>query len=58
MPDGIIPAVTSLRNRFRPQAASIREVTAAELAAQRRAAASDPGADADEPEPVTEGARR
>ena len=55
MPDGIIPAVTSLRNRFRPQAASIREVTAAELAAQRQAR---DGADAEEREPVTEGARR
>ncbi len=31
MPDGIIPALTSLVNRFRPQAASIREMTAADL---------------------------
>jgi branched-chain amino acid transport system permease protein len=33
MPDGIIPAVTNLVNRFRPQAGSIREQSAAELAA-------------------------
>ncbi|MGH3346462.1 MAG: branched-chain amino acid ABC transporter permease [Nocardioides sp.] len=32
MPDGIIPAVTDLVKRFRPQAASIREQTQAELA--------------------------
>lgn len=31
MPDGVIPAVQSLFNRFRPQAASIREMTAEEL---------------------------
>lgn len=36
MPDGIIPALSSLFNRFRPQAASIREVSAGELAEQRR----------------------
>jgi branched-chain amino acid transport system permease protein len=35
MPDGIIPAVINLVNRFRPQAGSIREQSAAELAAQR-----------------------
>ncbi len=34
MPDGIIPALTGLVNRFRPQASSIREVTAAELQEQ------------------------
>jgi branched-chain amino acid transport system permease protein len=55
MPDGIIPAVTSLRNRFRPQAASIREVTAAELAEQRR---TETEAVDEDHEPVTEGARR
>ncbi|MEU6644747.1 branched-chain amino acid ABC transporter permease [Saccharomonospora sp. NPDC046836] len=38
MPDGIIPAARDLINRFRPQQASIREVTAAELAAQREQA--------------------
>ena len=38
MPDGIIPAVAQLINRFRPQAASIREVSAGELAEQRRTA--------------------
>ena len=32
MPDGIIPAVSSLLHRFRPQAASIREVSQADLA--------------------------
>lgn len=35
MPDGIIPAVGSLIQRFRPQQASIREVSQAELAEQR-----------------------
>ncbi|TYL45403.1 branched-chain amino acid ABC transporter permease [Nocardioides sp. BGMRC 2183] len=35
MPDGIIPGVTGLLRRFRPQASSIREVTQAELAEQR-----------------------
>ncbi|MFD1946628.1 branched-chain amino acid ABC transporter permease [Nocardioides aestuarii] len=51
MPDGIIPALTQLVRRFRPQAASIREVSQADLAEQRRAAAdgsegstADPGA--------------
>ncbi|WP_307849733.1 branched-chain amino acid ABC transporter permease [Qaidamihabitans albus] len=38
MPDGIIPALTNLVNRLRPQAASIRELSAAELAEQRREA--------------------
>ena len=55
MPDGIIPAAKSLLARFRPQAASIREVTAAELAEQRKAEAET---EAEEPQPVTEGARR
>jgi len=43
MPDGIIPAVTAGIQRFRPQAASIREESAAELAEQRarKHAASD-----------------
>ena len=31
MPDGIIPALTSFVNRFRPSASSIQELTAAEL---------------------------
>ena len=38
MPDGVIPAITSfVRRRFGPQAASIREISAAELAAERDA---------------------
>ncbi|MCI2417928.1 branched-chain amino acid ABC transporter permease [Saccharopolyspora sp. K220] len=37
MPDGIIPALTDLVNRFRPQAASIREVSQGELAEARAA---------------------
>jgi branched-chain amino acid transport system permease protein len=37
MPDGILPALSSLVNRFRPQAASIREMTAAELVERNRA---------------------
>lgn len=50
MPDGIIPAVAQLINRFRPQAASIREVSAGELAEQRRTASGStatPGTDTD-----------
>ena len=69
MPDGIIPAVTGLVRRFRPQAASIREQSQAELAEQRRtergtstdggpaAPGSGPGPDdqghGDRAEPVT-----
>lgn len=34
MPDGILPAVSSLLSRFGPQASSIREMTAEQLAAQ------------------------
>ncbi len=37
MPDGVLPALDSLVNRFRPQAASIREMSAAELLEQDRA---------------------
>ncbi|MGI8306555.1 branched-chain amino acid ABC transporter permease [Saccharopolyspora hattusasensis] len=37
MPDGIIPALRDLLHRFRPRTASIREVSQAELAEQRRA---------------------
>ncbi|PKW15860.1 branched-chain amino acid ABC transporter permease [Saccharopolyspora spinosa] len=37
MPDGIIPALRDLLHRFRPRRASIREVSQAELAEQRRA---------------------
>jgi len=36
MPDGIIPAAGSLVDRFRPERSSIREVTQADLAEQRR----------------------
>lgn len=43
MPDGIIPALTSLVNRVRPQAASIREVTQGELAERRRGAEQPAG---------------
>ncbi len=41
MPDGIIPALTQLVKRFTPQAASIREVSEADLAEQRRARQPD-----------------
>ncbi len=60
MPDGIIPATTSLFNRFRPQATSIREVSAGELAEQRRTAAGNaPGAAPTEPtNRLSEGAKR
>ena len=37
MPDGILPAISNLLGRFRPQAASIREMSAGDLADQRRA---------------------
>ena len=66
MPDGIIPAGTALFDRFRPQRTSIREVSAAQLAEQRRTpsgdAAPDDAAeagtqDADDSTTVTEGAR-
>ena len=60
MPDGIIPAVSSLISRFSPQAASIREVSAGELAEQRRAAAGE-DVDATRAEPtdsLPEGAKR
>ena len=67
MPDGIIPAVGSLVDRFRPQRTSIREVTQAELAEQRRTASAaapqqetaDPAdtADTDDTRTVSEGAR-
>jgi branched-chain amino acid transport system permease protein len=40
MPDGIIPAVKSLVQRFGPQDSSIREMTAAELLEHNRAASS------------------
>ena len=40
--DGIIPAATSLVDRYRPQRASIRELSAGDLAEQRRT--TEPGA--------------
>ncbi|WP_246861464.1 branched-chain amino acid ABC transporter permease [Nocardioides sp. SYSU D00065] len=43
MPDGIIPAATNLVERFRPQKTSIREVSAADLAEQRRTAGPEAG---------------
>lgn len=57
MPDGIIPALGSLLKRFRPQSSSIREVTAAELAEQRRAAQGDEPAGGGTHRRVTEGVR-
>jgi branched-chain amino acid transport system permease protein len=60
MPDGIIPAITDLVKRFRPQAASIREQTQAELAEQRRSGdvpTTDEGSNDNHGEPVTEGSR-
>ncbi|KRF01486.1 amino acid ABC transporter permease [Nocardioides sp. Soil777] len=65
MPDGIIPAVSQLIDRFRPQAASIREVSAGELAEQRRTASgpgasatADPGADDESTDRLSEGVQR
>jgi branched-chain amino acid transport system permease protein len=37
MPDGILPGLGSIANRFRPQATSIREMTAAELLERNQA---------------------
>jgi branched-chain amino acid transport system permease protein len=57
MPDGVLPALGSLVNRFSPQAASIREMTAGELVEHnksledRERAAADPDADPDDPHP-------
>jgi branched-chain amino acid transport system permease protein len=39
MPDGVLPALGALVNRFRPQESSIREMTAAELRDERTAGA-------------------
>jgi branched-chain amino acid transport system permease protein len=49
MPDGIIPGLSQLLARFRPQASSIREESQADLAAQRRRqeAGVDPRGDED-----------
>lgn len=66
MPEGIIPAVSGLIDRFRPQKTSIREVTQAELAEQRRTTsvetderrAEPAGAGDQAAETVTEGVRR
>lgn len=59
MPDGIIPAVTNLVDRFRPEKTSIREVSQAELAEQRRTTSGEGAAQADQQADtaVTEGAR-
>ncbi|MDZ5622108.1 branched-chain amino acid ABC transporter permease [Nocardioides sp. HM23] len=43
MPEGIIPAVSQQIRRFRPQASSIREVSQAELAEERRKDEEQPG---------------
>lgn len=66
MPDGIIPAAGSLVDRFRPQRASIREQSQAELAEQRRTASggatqqttATTGVDHEPTTTVTEGAGR
>ncbi len=52
MPDGIIPAASALVDRFRPQQASIREVSAGDLAEQRRT--SDPEAGRDDQQARTD----
>lgn len=63
MPDGIIPAVTGLIDRFRPQRASIREVSQADLAEQRRTTSGSATAPGDGPDStrtdsvLSEGAR-
>jgi branched-chain amino acid transport system permease protein len=72
MPDGIIPAAGTLIDRFRPEKSSIREVSQADLAEQRRterepgtspdagpapAGDTDPGARTSSSTTSTEGAR-
>jgi branched-chain amino acid transport system permease protein len=52
MPDGIIPAVKSLVQRFGPQDSSIREMTAAELLEHNRAASSASSGDTPAAEPA------
>jgi branched-chain amino acid transport system permease protein len=42
MPDGVIPAVKSLFDRFRPQATSIREMSAADLLERNRTEEKEP----------------
>ena len=44
MPDGVIPAGTALIRRFGPQAVSIRELSAAELAERERGARAEAAA--------------
>jgi branched-chain amino acid transport system permease protein len=56
MPDGVLPAIGSLVNRFRPQAASIREVSQADLAEQPQNADA-PEAHRHDRNSVTQGAR-
>ncbi len=43
MPDGIIPAAAAQLDRFRPQRTSIRELTAGDLAVQRRTSSVEAG---------------
>ena len=61
MPDGIIPALGQLVQRFRPQAASIREMSAEDLAEQRRTKDADeaetPTTTSDRTDRETEGVR-
>lgn len=57
MPDGIIPAVTGLVERLGPQRTSIREMTAGDLAEQRRAA-DDASRAEGEPAPGSSGTHR
>lgn len=45
MPDGILPALANLLDRFRPQRTSIREESQAELAEQRRTSGAASGSD-------------
>ena len=42
MPEGVIPALSALARRFGPRAASIREVTAAELRQRDVSTEADP----------------
>ena len=43
MPDGVLPALDSLVNRFRPQAASIREMTPPSCSSRTGASEAAPG---------------
>jgi branched-chain amino acid transport system permease protein len=58
MPDGVLPAVGALVNRFRPQESSIREMTAAELRDERTSTVPAPRAPDAAPAVANSGGRK